>query len=301
MTATNNAPAIRVRHRISQPLPTDVSLSYFEYDPGDDAAVTAATPGTAGTAPIVLIHGATDSHLSFSQIAPLIANAGFHVIVPELRGHGLSDRPLDKPYTVAQHTADVLALLDQLGVERAHVVGHSLGSFIAQRIGATTDLAVTISLLGSAATLRDNAGFAWLLDGGDGFPGLNHTDVLGDAFVRDWTATDNPDEGFRQATYEHARALPIELWRHIFADMEPDFADQSAIHAPVLLFHGAGDEFFGDRDQLDLIGRLGSETILYLTIPDIGHNGHWDKGQAPVFADDIVQFARTAPRYRVRP
>jgi pimeloyl-ACP methyl ester carboxylesterase len=55
------------------------------------------------------------------------------VIVPDLRGHGRS-RVLPPPYTASQHAADVLLLLDHLGVESATVLGYSYGGTIAQQL-----------------------------------------------------------------------------------------------------------------------------------------------------------------------
>ena len=59
----------------------------------------------------------------------------YRVIAPDLRGHGLSDKPLAK-YTAQEMAADMAALLDRLGVERAIVVGHSMGGHVAGWLAA---------------------------------------------------------------------------------------------------------------------------------------------------------------------
>ncbi len=59
----------------------------------------------------------------------------YRVIAPDLRGHGLSEKPLAR-YTAQEMAADMVALLDRLGVERAIVVGHSMGGHVAGWLAA---------------------------------------------------------------------------------------------------------------------------------------------------------------------
>ena len=82
--------------------------------------------------PLILLHGFPDSgRLWRHQIAPL-ADAGFKVIVPDMRGYGASDKPTAvDDYNILYLVADVGAVLDQVGVERAHVVGHDWGAAVA--------------------------------------------------------------------------------------------------------------------------------------------------------------------------
>jgi pimeloyl-ACP methyl ester carboxylesterase len=89
--------------------------------------------------PVVLLHGFPDSgRLWRHQIAPL-ADAGFKVIVPDMRGYGASGKPADVgDYHVAYLVADVNAVLDEAGVERAHVVGHDWGAAVAWAMAAMT-------------------------------------------------------------------------------------------------------------------------------------------------------------------
>ena len=79
--------------------------------------------------PIVLLHG-WPQHGGVWQ--PLIVGLGedHRVLVPDLRGFGRSDAP-DGDYSKHSLAADVLALLDREGIERADVVGHDWGGWIA--------------------------------------------------------------------------------------------------------------------------------------------------------------------------
>ncbi|MGI2329186.1 alpha/beta fold hydrolase [Planococcus sp. YIM B11945] len=80
-------------------------------------------------APLVLIHGLTASLMTFQQEIEYFQDH-FRVIAYDCRGHGRSDKPLS--YTLNDHIEDVVALLDHLGIGKAHVLGVSMGSYIAQ-------------------------------------------------------------------------------------------------------------------------------------------------------------------------
>ena len=85
----------------------------------------------AGT-PVIFLHGFPDTaHLWRDQIAALVG-AGYRAIAPDLRGRGGSDKPARvEDYALPLIVRDVAALLDALGVERAHVVGHDWGAAVA--------------------------------------------------------------------------------------------------------------------------------------------------------------------------
>ncbi len=80
--------------------------------------------------PLVLLHGIYDSHRTWRRVAPLLAKS-FRVLMPDLPGHGFSGRP-DAPYTLEWHAGMVAAWMEAIGVETAHVCGHSYGGGIAQ-------------------------------------------------------------------------------------------------------------------------------------------------------------------------
>src|SRR5262245_10567419 len=100
-------------------LPTGVRLRYREHGARDGPA-------------ILCLHGYTDSSYSFSRIMPLLPPA-FRTVTLDQRGHGESSRPVGG-YTIGDLAADAAAALDTLGIAGATVVGHSMGSFVAQRL-----------------------------------------------------------------------------------------------------------------------------------------------------------------------
>ena len=85
--------------------------------------------GLGGAGPVVLLHGFPLNGAMWDELVPALADR-YHVVVPDLRGHGATEAP-DGPYEIADHAADVVALLDRLGVEWAAVVGLSMGGYIA--------------------------------------------------------------------------------------------------------------------------------------------------------------------------
>ena len=87
-------------------------------------------------APLILLHGFPQNHLCWAEIAPALAQT-HDVIVPDLRGYGESDAPPDTPdhsaYSKREMAADILGLMDALGLQRASVIGHDRGARVAYR------------------------------------------------------------------------------------------------------------------------------------------------------------------------
>jgi pimeloyl-ACP methyl ester carboxylesterase len=82
--------------------------------------------------PVVLLHGFPDSGRLWRHQVPALAGAGFQVIVPDLRGYGRSDKPGEvDAYSIPLLAGDVLAVLADLGIGKAHVVGHDWGAALA--------------------------------------------------------------------------------------------------------------------------------------------------------------------------
>lgn len=88
--------------------------------------------------PVVLLHGFPELWCSWRHQLPAVAQAGYHVIAPDLRGYGLTTAPgAVEDYAMTRMVADVTGLLDLLGEDRAVLVGHDWGANIAW---ATTQL-----------------------------------------------------------------------------------------------------------------------------------------------------------------
>ena len=82
--------------------------------------------------PVLLLHGFPDSGRLWRHQVRALRDAGFQVIVPDMRGYGRSDKPADvAAYRMRHVVTDATSVLDQLGIERAHVVGHDWGAAVA--------------------------------------------------------------------------------------------------------------------------------------------------------------------------
>jgi pimeloyl-ACP methyl ester carboxylesterase len=95
--------------------------------------INLATVDTGGTGdPVVLLHGFPDTSAVWRHQIPVLADEGFRVIAPDMRGFGDSSKPQAvEDYKVMKLVGDVSALMRALGVERAHVVGHDWGAAVA--------------------------------------------------------------------------------------------------------------------------------------------------------------------------
>jgi pimeloyl-ACP methyl ester carboxylesterase len=108
--------------------------------------------------PVVLLHGFPDSGRLWRHQVPALAGAGFQVIVPDLRGYGRSDKPeAIEAYSLFQVAGDVTAILADLEIDKAHIVGHDWGAALAWALAyfapGSVDHLVVLSV-GHPATFR---------------------------------------------------------------------------------------------------------------------------------------------------
>lgn len=82
-----------------------------------------------GRLPLLLLHSLSDNTHVFDAIIAAGLNEHFRVIAPDLRGRGASSRPLSG-YSLETHCADLIALLDRLGIEKVFLAGHSFGGLL---------------------------------------------------------------------------------------------------------------------------------------------------------------------------
>jgi pimeloyl-ACP methyl ester carboxylesterase len=104
-------------------------------------------------APVVLLHGFTGSyarHWEAPGVIGALESAGYRVIAMDCRGHGQSGKPHDPGQYGPEMVQDVIRLLDHLHVDRAHVVGYSMGGWIAaQMLVRHPSRVKTVTLLGA--------------------------------------------------------------------------------------------------------------------------------------------------------
>jgi pimeloyl-ACP methyl ester carboxylesterase len=103
-------------------------------------------PGAGQTKlPVIAIHGLTRNSADFDFIAPELARAGRRVLAVDVRGRGLSDRAPDPmTYQPLVYAKDVLALMEQAGIERAVFLGTSMGGLITMALTAVRSKAIAL-------------------------------------------------------------------------------------------------------------------------------------------------------------
>jgi len=127
----------------------------------------------SGDDAVVLLHGFPDSSYLWRKQIPALTDAGFRVIAPDLRGFGQSDKPPDVgAYVMRTLVQDVSGIMDALGVERAHVVGHDWGaslgwavaSFLPERVHKLVVLTVGHPTAFARAMITTSQGLrAWYM------------------------------------------------------------------------------------------------------------------------------------------
>ncbi|GAA5085093.1 alpha/beta hydrolase [Microbacterium yannicii] len=203
----------------------------------DGARVWFETSGdvTGPGLPLVLVQGfALDHHGWDSAIDDF---SGRPVVVLDHRGTGDSDDRFADEWSMRDFAGDIISVLDEAGIDRAHIYGHSMGGRIAQWLGARHADRIAGLVIG-ATTVGDDTGVprsaraSEALESGD-------PDRLAAFFYPDaWIAA------HREAATSvmPAAASPTATRQHLAAIANHDGPTPAQIAAPALVIHGADDE-----------------------------------------------------------
>lgn len=255
-------------------------------------------------APVILIHGLVDGRVSWSQVAPQLAKKGYRVYVPELRGNGKTDKPIEESaYSIKELAKDIAAFIDKLELNKPHIVGHSFGSFVAQELSISyADKIGSITLIGSAASVdKKNATIDWLLNGTDdklfdGVYAYDSTQKLPDTFYEKWGNSTNPDKDFQTAHLEHLHQVPYYAWKFLVKNfVAVDNAKRlSSISSNVQIIWGSKDAIFDKKSQETLQKGLDKAiSIEFHEIKDADHNTHLgSKAAVETVTDYIDNFIK---------
>jgi pimeloyl-ACP methyl ester carboxylesterase len=233
--------------------------------------------------PLLLLHGYTDTSRSWTQVAPWLLD--HRLLIPDQRGHGRSDAPACC-YSALSFAEDARHFLDAMGVEKAAVAGHSLGSMVAMTLAAEHPERVTrLVLIGSTALVPVRRG-DWLWTNAHA---LEAPLDPASQFLRDWHPANQPtpvDPAFAEAAMAEILTVPLHVWRGVMRELAEVPAGRHAadIRAPVLILSGGKDALFPAEHHSALVKAIPhAEARIF---PDLGHNLGWERPEdvGPVLA-----------------
>lgn len=294
--------------------------------------------GRSNGIPVLLIHGYTDTSRSFQLLIEdlLQIDNEIRIIAPDLRGHGQSSLPdscecemaPERCFTQAQFSADILGLLDFLGISKAHIVGHSIGSTIAQTLALEhPDRLFTMTLIGTCVngkesatihdfllgdliekdwkcTLEDERQVSWPNDAYTILP-LNMGERVMNYLRENWVAEAGAAKEFLDAIFPETLRVPLGTWIGAMRSMG-EIDNREALHklkTPTLILWGEQDVVFGAQDQEQVRSAFRAAAaatgtkVIYKTYGELpgaggaverGHNFHWAAHK--VVAQDIYNF-----------
>ena len=236
---------------------------------------------TAGEGPaVLLVHGFPDSgNVWREQIGPLV-RSGRRVIVPDLRGFGASDRPPEvDAYRGMAIVADLLAVLDAHGVDRAHVVAHDWGAGLSwvlaalypERVASLAALSVGHPAASRPPTLeaREKAWYQLLFQFAEAEELLLRNDA---ALLREWIGPAVDAETY-VADLARPGALTAGL-NYYRANLHPssELEDRAlpAVAAPTLGLWSSGDRYLTE-DAMRRSGEYVNGPWRYERLEGAGH------------------------------
>lgn len=243
-----------------------------------------------GSGPCVLfVPGGYETHLAYWKNVPAFVKAGYRVITTNLRGHFQSPCA-DADVAFCHHHRDIEAVLDDAGIERAALVGWSMGGFGALRLAVQRPPRVAaLVLLGSTAGVHSQANY--------------ETTRRAVEMVRNWTGAaaqrfdvaGEPDAFLRrqlQMLHSADGSLPgpvsmLDAMLERSAWLEPEALQGYA--TPTLIVGGDHDTLLGGGFQRHVAELIPGATLSPLQ--DTGHNPHWEKPEA--FNQTTIEWLRS--------
>jgi non-heme chloroperoxidase len=244
--------------------------------------------GDATGVPVLMLHGVTDSWRSFEPVLPHLPD-DIRAIAVTQRGHGDAPKP-DSGYLIEDLAGDVAGLMDELGIERAIVVGHSMGAWVARQIaianpgrvdGLVLAGAFQSSLAGdpeAAAAMRE------LADVPDPVPA-----EVAHEFQVSTLASPIAAEQLDTFVAESLK-LSARSWRDLFLGFAELDQPAGAVELPMptLLVWGDQEAFIPREVQDQLLETLPDARLE--VYEGVGHALHWEQPER--FAADVAAFSR---------
>ena len=267
--------------------PDGLSLFARDYAPADGPA----------RLPVIAIHGLTRNSADFEVIAALIAQSGRRVLAVDVRGRGQSDRAPDPmTYTPDVYARDVVALMEQLGIEKAVFLGTSMGGLITMALTAIKPKAIAAAILNDVGPELAPEGLARIA-AYTGQPVVIETWDDAAAYARrinetalphytdaDWAAFAR--RTFREGTegapvldYDPDISAPIKAAgaKALIPNLWPYFR-ALARKKPTLLLRGATSDLLSPAIVARM--RKAAPAMAYAEVPAVGHAPMLDEAEA---------------------
>lgn len=244
-----------------------------------------AEEGPANGSPVIMLHGLSDSWFSFSKVMPLLGKR-HRVYALDLRGHGNSDKPATG-YHMRNLAEDVVAFMDAQKIARATIVGHSMGSFVAQQVALAAPQRVSrLVLVGSGTTPNEFGGMQEFYEAAAALP-----EPVPEAFARDFqvsTIYRPVGDAFLERAIDESLKLPSRVWRELVKGMSATDAavGLGRLNIPTLVLAGDKDSFALPELQPPLVAMLKSAKLKIYQ--ETGHAVHWERPAG--FARDVDLF-----------
>jgi pimeloyl-ACP methyl ester carboxylesterase len=172
-------------------------------------------PKISAVGTIVLLHGKNFSGAYWQETAESLSAAGYRVIIPDQIGFGKSGKPAHYQFTFQQLATNTHALLESLGITRAHVLGHSMGGMVAARYALMFPESVSSLILTNPLGLED-----WKAKG------VPYTSI-DTSFQQELKQTPDKIRDYQRENYYDGKWLPAyERWVQMLAEFtrSPDYS-----------------------------------------------------------------------------
>ncbi|MES3009020.1 MAG: alpha/beta hydrolase [Pseudomonadota bacterium] len=294
-------PVSSTQEEIPYPHPVQyLDVSHFGQD-GRMAYMDVAPVGNANGQTAMLFHGMNFAGKGFEVTITALSEAGFRVLVPDRIGYGRSSK-LDIPYNLHIFALDSKRLLDHLGIDKAAIVGHSMGGMVASRFAMTyPDVTTHVALVNQIGLTDQRTGRAWTdIETLYQFTLTNTTyqSILRNhmSYYPEWKP-----EYLEWVRYQYGQTLigewpllaRIRAWQQHILYFDPVVYDWQHIKAKALVIGGADDALTPNYAAL---AQHVSETIPeaeLILYPGIGHNPHFEIPEQ--YHADLIAFLGSAP------
>lgn len=230
--------------------------------------------GDPNGTPVLLLHGLSDSWSSFSRFMDHLPS-DLRLIAVDLRGHGASSKPTTG-YGIPVLAHDVAVILDSLKLDRVVVVGHSMGSLVAQHLVAQRpNRASGLVLIGAARGGAHIPGMAEFRAAVAQF--VNDEEPVSESFARDFqmsTLHVPVPAPFLDSAVAASLKLPARVWKALLQGFVTDSGPTSVPLVPTLVMWGDKDTIMPLDEQRLLVQRFGAS---FETFGATGHSTHWER------------------------